>query len=36
MTPDELEEFSRLVSDDKLAKERTAGCCEKLIYFFFK
>ena len=36
MTAEELEEFQRLVSDENLAKERTAGCYEKLKYFFFK
>ena len=35
MTPDELEDYSKLISDEEIQKERTPGCCQKLTYFFF-
>ena len=34
MTPEEMEELSALVEDEKLEKERAPSCCSKLTYFF--
>lgn len=36
MTPDELDELSRLEADCKLAEERRPSFCTKFKYFFFK
>ena len=36
MTPDELEELSKIESDIRLSKERRLGLCSKLNYFFFE
>ena len=36
MSPEEMEEWSALLDNERLEKERQAGCCAKLSHFFCK